>query len=140
AVTSLPIPTGTPRYQLVGFTADTFPVTTGVLGFTLACQVAFPESRMCTSNEVMETVTVPLDLSGEAWVRPSFVPIATGDNNVRAMDNSGNYGWPSSFTCSGWRSEVNDGYNKGLTVDATGRFVSRRCDYVYAVACCAPVP
>ncbi len=51
-----------PRFQLVGFTSTTFTGGEGVLGFTLACQVEFVGSRMCTSGEVMNTINVPSDL------------------------------------------------------------------------------
>ena len=58
-----------PRVQLVGFTTAGFQGDEGVLGYTRACQQEFPESRMCTSVEVLETTDVPA-LSGDAWVRP----------------------------------------------------------------------
>ena len=79
AVTNLPTPTAAVRYQLVGFTAAVFLGDTGVLGFTAACQSEFSNAdvRMCTSEEVMTTTTIPSELSGQAWVRP--VVVAGGD-------------------------------------------------------------
>ncbi len=43
----------------MGFTTATFQGGEGILGFTKACQAEFPETRMCTSVEVMQTVGVP---------------------------------------------------------------------------------
>ena len=69
------------RFQLVGFTSSSaLPADTGVLGFTLECQKEFPESRMCTSEEVMETTAVPSSLQFTAWLRPSFAPIGIVDS------------------------------------------------------------
>jgi hypothetical protein len=43
----------------------------GVLGFTLACQQEFADSRMCASEEIVNTQTVPASLAGSAWFRPA---------------------------------------------------------------------
>ena len=134
------------RFALVGFTANTFPSDTGVLGFTLACQSDFDAAtRMCTSDEVMETVVVPTSLSGDAWVRPQFAPFsATGSGNaVVAHDSSGvtKSGAITSsgvLSCSGWSQSTT---SAGLIVDSVGRFSTKPCNMGLAsVACCAPAP
>jgi hypothetical protein len=57
AVTYLPTPTETARYQFVGFTSETFDGGQGVGTYTLACQADFlAGARMCTSEEVLKTV------------------------------------------------------------------------------------
>jgi hypothetical protein len=125
-------------FQLVGFTSAPFAGGTGVLGLTLACQAEFTGSRMCTSEEVMNTVTVPSPLVGSAWVRPTFVPFATGNTQIYAQDASGIRGNTSDFSCGGWNPAEND--QNGMIVDSNGSFDSFQCDQPYPVACCAPVP
>ena len=123
--------------QLVGFSSATFTGNTGVLDFTLACQAEFPESRMCNSVEVMETIRVPGDLSGHGWVRPVFQPVAGAGFAMFALDAAGGTTLEvGKLSCRSWRA--ND--LMGLTVDASGSFVSRDCDVDRAVACCALAP
>lgn len=73
-VSNLPAPGGacTP-FQLVGFTTATLAGNQGVLAFGRACQQDFPGSWMCSSVEVLETTAIPSDLTGPAWVRPTYV-------------------------------------------------------------------
>ena len=129
----------TARFQLVGFTSASNFGNEGVLGFTLNCQAEFPDSRMCTSQEVMETVTVPGSLTGSAWVRPVFVPLGTGAVIIAARDISGVVvGSGIDLACDGWRSRSLS--QRGLAVSATGSFASSACDQAFGVACCALVP
>ncbi len=121
-----------PRFELVGFTGS-FDGYEGVLGFTLSCQAAFPGSRMCISTEVVETVVVPLGLTGQAWVQPDF-RVGTGTGS--AVDAaSGLTGLANELTCDGW-----DDGNFSLTVDDTGAFDALACTGFHPVACCAPAP
>ena len=46
--------------QLVGFTSTTVTGDAGVLGMTNACHLEFSATRMCTSEEVMNTVAMPV--------------------------------------------------------------------------------
>ncbi len=122
------------RFQLVGFTTQTFLGGAGVLGFTLACQAEFPASRMCTSQEVLETVTVPTNLIGDAWVRPSYEP--SPEVQLDASGVATNVILP---TCGSWTASVNG--PTGLTVDSVGGFrANQLCAVARAVACCAMVP
>ena len=132
-------PLASTTLQLVGFTDATFPADTGVLGFTLACQAEFAGSRMCTSNEAMNTLAVPSGLVDRAWVRPSFVPISTGVSGTKVHDASGVRG-SVGLSCEGWSVRSASGQFAGLNVGATGRFGGGPCDAVRSVACCAPVP
>jgi hypothetical protein len=84
---------------------------------------------MCTSEEVMETTSVPANLSGQAWVRPSLKPHPTG----YLLDASGVSG---SITCNGWTG----GDPNGLTVHANGSFFLASCTTRQAVSCCALLP
>lgn len=124
------------RFQLAGFTSTLHLGDTGVLGLTLACQAEFPGSRMCTSEEVMETTSVPATLSGEAWVRPVY---GAAMDDYRFLETaSGHLGYPgNSLACRGWTM----GNETGLFLDAAGRlFGSGQCSQPRAVSCCALLP
>jgi hypothetical protein len=125
-VTNLPAASAPARFQLVGFTNETFDGATGVLGFTLACQQEFPNSRFCTTEEVMSTVSVPVGLVGDAWVRPIFISVG--------VDASGASG---TIACNGWTQPS----SRGMTVTPEGGFPSGgdNCDVARPIACCAPV-
>ncbi len=117
-----------PRFQLVGFTRATAQGHQRVFGFTRTCAAEFPRSRMCTSQEVLDTVSLPRSLQGDAWVRP----VLTGDWEVS--------GAPAAAvqSCAGWTSLR--GEDRGWTVDASGAFESRSCGAFRRVACCASIP
>ena len=128
------------RLQLVGFTSATFDGSQGVLGFSSACQVEFEGSKMCNSVELMETTSIPTELAGEAWVRPTLPSLFIGGvaRDVSGASLTSN----SGATCTGWsRSDTSD---TGFLVDANGRFASAtnesRCNTLHSVACCALVP
>ena len=133
------------RYQLVGFTAATFTGDVGALALTLGCQSEFGgESRMCTSAEVVETVSVPAVTAGFSWVRPVFQPksVSVGSTTSlrRAMDVSGTQteeSTQSNLSCRGWSAALN---NDGLGVDSDGRFSEVPCEIARSVACCAQIP
>jgi len=145
-VTKLPAPQPVAQFQLAGFTVATFTGDQGVLGFTRACQGEFPGSRMCTTVEVMGTVSPPvLPVGSAAWVQPELVASSGATSTV---DASGITGAPSGLSCWGWKFARSTMY--GLTVDHDGRFagatetaadtVSPRCDIPKSVACCAALP
>ena len=128
------------QFQLVGFSSSTLNGNEGVFGMTKACQDDFPESRMCTSEEVMNTVTIPTVNGNNAWVRPSLQPIATGaggaavvgDISGRDTGISGGSD-PGDLSCRGWT----DNSFKGLTVNNTGGFSPQPCTARRPVACCS---
>jgi hypothetical protein len=143
-VSAPPAGGASPRFQLVGFTTATFTGGQGVLGFTLACQQEFADSRMCTSLEILETTKVPGGLAGEAWVRPTITTDLPTAGTV--VDASGVSAVPDFLSCDGWRDNGSTPFSNGLVVDGAGRFRSRfttlftECGVARAVACCAPVP
>jgi hypothetical protein len=125
--------------QYVGVTAEAFDGAQGVFTYNLACHTAHSGSRMCTSEEVIETVNPPiLGILGErAWVRPTFQPLATGSTTRWSVDASGLANTSGSFTCDGWENES----ARGLTIDlGVGAFRTIDCDTALKVACCIPVP
>ena len=141
-VANLPPPTAAARYQLVGFTAATLSGQSGVLALTLACQLEFPGSRMCASREVIETVSIPdnLNLTGMAWVRPSFVPHTSPGDLVVDASGFSNSVYRGSLSCGGWAPQAGSGSDLGLSLTVDGSFRESACQLPIAVSCCAPVP
>ena len=125
---------GRPHAVLVGFTAAAMTGGEGVFGFTRACADEFADSRMCTSEEVMDSASLPSVLTGSAWVRPVFVP--PGPGGVTPLDVSGVDATSEELTCVFWS---NGSSGNGLTVDNAGRFLERACNTPRRVACCAPL-
>jgi hypothetical protein len=106
---------------------------------TLACQAEFgTPSRMCRSTEVLTTTAVPPELSGTAWVMPTYKPLSSNiSGHQRAMDASGqSVNNPNDMSCFGWSfASV-----QGLTTDGSGRFRVNSCAEPHPIACCALVP
>lgn len=128
------------QFQLVGFSSQTVNGNAGVFRMTSACQQSFEASRMCTSEEVMNTVTIPTLTAQNAWVRPALKPIGTGGGAVLAdasgsdsADGNAN-SLPADLTCRGWTRT--DDY-KGLTVNDDGGFLPQSCSGSRPVACCS---
>ena len=65
--------------QLVGFTSTIHNGGLGLFGFARLCQLEFPDSRMCTTQEAANSINIPAGLpAGNAWVR--LVLQSTGDS------------------------------------------------------------
>jgi hypothetical protein len=115
-----------PSFQLIGFTTASL-AATGVLALTSACQAEFAGTRVCSSEEILKTRSVPAALSGVAWV----VPVIRSDG----YDVSGAgfvSGSRTDTSCDGWSLPG----SVALTVSATGAFALRLCTDPAAVACC----
>ena len=70
----------------------------GIMNYNRSCRLRFPESRMCTSTEVMETSSVEAGIYG--WIRPVIVGV---DAQGNVYDVSGISAAPSeTLTCQGW--------------------------------------
>ena len=137
----LPLPAAAQQacsnFELVGFTSSMHLGNEGVLELTLACQNDYVDSRMCTSVEVMQTVNVPGGLSGDAWVRPVFVPNGGASGTADASGTTTTS--PFSLTCGGWAGIS----SFGLSVNSNGGFntESGNCNTTpLAIACCAAAP
>ena len=134
--------------QLVGFTSTTVTGDAGVLGMTNACHLEFSATRMCTSEEVMNTVAMPvLPAETQAWVRPVFGPISSAIAGAMTIDHSGTVSSNNTSSvgtnasqgqsCRGWSS--NSFGNIGLTASDEGGFSLLSCDVPRSVACCARI-
>ena len=134
----------TDPYQLRGFSTATVFGDHGVLAMTRECQITFGDVgavRMCTSSEILATVTVPQGLSGKAWVRPDYEGFAYRGRggSYGMLDASGELRLNSTMSCLGW-NQKGSGPTKGLTVNSVGGFTALRCDVGRPVACCEPFP
>ncbi len=120
-------------HVFLGFTTATFDGGQGIFTYHAACAAEFPNSRMCTSQEILTSPTTPTGLAGDAWVQPSFVP------GVQSADACGVESSSSVFfTCRGWSFSAS---GSGLTVDASGRFGGvgvAICDVARSISCCGP--
>ena len=101
--------------QLVGFSAAQVMGDVGVFGMTQTCQAEFPLTRLCTDEEVRDTVVIPSGLVGNAWLHSAGDAIIDGNNN-----------------CFGWRSAG----GTGVQVDSVGGFTEVSCLTPASVACC----
>jgi len=130
-------------YELKGFSATNRGGNGGLLGMNAACAATFAGSRMCTSSEVLDTTNVPaISSNADAWVRPSFSPVATGGTAVTVgLDASGvpapnasNGNTSEDLSCRGWAASA----GLGLAVNKNGSFRLSGCDGARPVACCGP--
>jgi len=140
-----------PRWQLVGFTSATYTgAMGGHFGVTQKCQIEFPNSRMCSVEEVVATTTVPTGLSGEPWVHKVINAGGGVIFNVNLHLHDEN--------CSGWRSHVRIS-SSGTAIPIGGQFIEsdgtlplsgpsiggvpaqyHNCTESHPIACCALVP
>ena len=126
-----------PVMQLVGFTSSLLPGGSGALNFTRACGSEYPESRMCTSEELMNTVDPPALATTWAWVRPSLSPLSAGLTDPTGVDASGVGGEAVQLSCDGWKETTPF---TGLAADDTGAFGLQDCASELPVACCSATP
>lgn len=116
----------------------TFNGAAGVKAYTAACAAEFAGSRMCRSDEILQTDSWPATLNAtQAWVAPTIVAWAGGS----AVDASGFVLYSSLVTlsCSAWSGRVSSGYpDYGLTLTDAGVWGANACDTIQSVACCAP--
>ena len=127
-VDPVPVLTASPiEFQLIGFSAKAVDGNHGVLNMTRACHGSFPGSRMCTVEEIDRTVNVPDPPHlGHAWIQIGSTP-----QRGRIDD------------CAGWRS--NSAKDKAVTIElgsesgCYGGYVTRSCNELLSVACCAPI-
>ena len=108
------------RFQFTGFTQSTYQGDQGVFGFTEACQIDFPDSRMCSLGEVWETTALPESLVGDGWVWPGSDVSVFNRNDI----------------CGQWTTNHLNSEGRIVASDSVISVVS--CDEFHSVACCAP--
>ena len=118
--------------SFIGFSNDEITGNAGVGGMILTCNATFPESKVCTSGEIVNGTSYPdsfdsLDQMG--WVLPELIPF--GDNNKRYYDKWSGLGTLSESFC-----HTEQGTQSGIVLSWTGSFFTRPCEQSYRVACC----
>jgi hypothetical protein len=120
------------RPQFVGFSTDTFDGSQGVITYTRACQLDYPGSRMCTTEEFLSTTDYPIvDSSAFGWIRP-VVTAAYVSTTSNIVDVSGFSADVLASSCNGWRATS----AHGLYVDGKGRLSNETCEAIMPVSCC----
>lgn len=138
-------------WTLVGTTTTIHLGDAGVRTMSTACAAELPSSRMCTSDEVLNSQDIfPFSSTDAAWVRPSFQPVGAAvtssasflkiieviDASGMSSSQTGSASAGSTFmTCLGW-SCASAPYS-GLVVTPAGAFVTNACNVPRPVACCA---
>ncbi len=122
--------------QYVGVTVEVFDGAQGIFTYNRACHAAHPGSRMCTSEEMVNTVNPPVvGSAGElAWVKPAPQPYG---NSFDALDASSIPMAMSEYTCEAWSTTNAAGFVVKLE---DGMFEVQSCQFPSRVTCCIPVP
>ncbi len=121
-VTNFPESPG--RFELVGFTSDSFTgALGGPFGATEKCQAEFLGSRMCKPDEAQETTNLPPVRPDDAWVDSGSQPVVASVGELR---------------CAQWLS--NSSLRSGVLLRQDGAVHTGVCNTEHPVACCAPVP
>ena len=119
-------------FQLVGFTRGTYDGTRGTLNYALACQAEFPNSRMCSADEIRNTVAVPpAPGKGAAWVEAQ-------SRACLQITNAPREGAEEPNNCQGWRSNASS--ELGMAIDLADKYGALGplgCDQMLRIACCA---
>jgi len=122
------------RWQLVGFTSATYTgAMGGHFGVTQKCQSEFPNSRMCSLEEVAATTSIPSSLAGDAWAHNT-----TDTGGAESPVIFAARVLPASTSCNGWRS-ASPANVRVVNADG-GRGNEVACESAHAIACCALVP
>ena len=104
----------------------------GVLAFHEACDIAFPGSQFCTSEDIVRGGVDPDAGGDDVWVHPVFV---TADAFGNYKDFSGVQAVGTGMSCTGWSS--NAGGLNGLALEGPkGSFALLSCGVLRKVACC----
>jgi hypothetical protein len=111
----------------LGFTSEAYTGDMGGnFGVTAECQEEFPESRMCTLEEIAATIAIPDGLTGEAWIHKGRNYGAGAIFDAYVIDSG----------CSSWTNA--DSSRAGPVVRASGDWYNMvaRCSESRPIACC----
>jgi hypothetical protein len=126
--------------QLVGFTSTLYTGNLGgVWGSTQKCQLEFPGSRMCTTEEAQTTVNLPTNIPQFSWIDP-FEGIqgrgsCAGDLFIGGVDIA-----TRPWTCDLLEAPCRFDPSWGATLESNGARLPMLCNVEQPIACCGPVP
>lgn len=131
-------PGGAGDRQLVGYTVETVRANVGIFALNNACEREFPGARMCTTEEILNSVSDDPSRS-TAWIRPvSIISESTTnpDRSIQFDTASGifNFGSYDSLNCKGYKSGSQFAGSIGLNQD--GGFGMAPCSTSRSIACC----
>jgi len=125
-------------FEYVGISSGSTDGDAGLFAMHGLCAATFDKSRMCTSEEIVQTVNPPVLATGFAWAQP----ILTGTNynpiSMSSLVVEKYYGisFPDGIDCNGWEGGASE---SGLVLlTDTGQLRVRNCTLSNPVACCAP--
>jgi hypothetical protein len=130
-------------YVYVGLSSSGESGSRGFLVLNEACQQDFPDSRMCTTEEIINTTnfpSYPMGFSQRGYARSIVISASTGfidvATSISLLD-------ASSVNCGGWSSSGSQALVlrefHSVSTDIT-EFELAGCDEGFKVACCAPAP
>ena len=128
------------RIQLVGFTSTLYTGNLGgVWGSTQKCQLEFPGSRMCTTEEAQTTVNLPASIPEFSWIDP-FEGIqgrgsCGGDLIIDGVDIA-----TRQWTCDLLEAPCRFDPSWGATLESNGARLPMLCSVEQPIACCALMP
>ena len=115
-------------YQFVGYSAESVLGTAGIFTLNRACAATYPNSRICNTKEVFETINPPV-VEGDGWIQPYIIGINSG-----FIDFTGIVNGVQNLSCGSW-----DYPGHGLILLSSGAVVEgEACNRPRRVACCAP--
>jgi len=137
--------------RLIGFTtqpvADGLGMTQGLSPVNETCEAEFPGTRICTTEEVLNSAPKPTINGMSYWVRgiPGHVLPTSGNSaiffeKVTGISREGDLRFASPFNCVGYGSGSFNGAS-GMVVLYSFAFGTRSCgNPEVGVACCSPSP
>lgn len=132
---------GDGSFQFVGVTQKKYSGGFhGILGFNKICGTQFPGSRMCSTEDLMNTTTLPDVDRIEAWLRPKLIGKTESGTETDATGFVGENG----LSCNGWNARDSKvtgmvmRYDPRYDDDRFPRLLTYKCSSRAQVACCAP--
>lgn len=124
---------GAREFQFVGVSSERVIGGLGYLLMNQDCHRTHPGTRLCTSEEMINTIDPPF-IPDTFWVRPS--PVDVSDSGIMT-DLSGVRGPADDLTCHARTTGPSS--ITGLAGTAPGGFLLWPCERFLPVACCGPV-
>jgi hypothetical protein len=132
---------GPPAMSFIGFSVDSVGGGTGVGHLNKACTDSYGVSRICTSHEVIHSLSPPDDYgtgSALGWVHPVLMEVT----DTGARDASGFFSTAAGdLSCSGWSANPvgSEGMVAYRSSTSEAGFATYPCNQSIPVACCVPV-
>ena len=139
-VDAIPAPVsggGSGEVVFEGFSSGVAIPDVGLFGMNGLCAATYPNSRMCSSEEIWKATTIPiLPIGSSAWVKPviGWSPNGIAVDKISTVGGSDTTG--VTLTCNSWGSNLTTRF--GLSVNSDGVFKRSTCASITTnVACCS---